>query len=146
MNQKIYRRRRARQLALKMLFPYEFQVQKPINKEEAIYKDQTHLSDDVLSYAQSLVKGVLSHQATIDQMISAHTTSWTLERMVSVDKVILRIGTYEIKYLRIDPSVVINETIEIAKEYSTLDSSRFINGVLDSIQKEIIQQKDYALK
>ena len=94
-------------------------------------------SPDVLDYAQKLVKGVTNQKSHIDDLIAQHTIGWSLDRMVSVDKVILRIGTYEIKYMDIDPAVVINETIEIAKKYSTLDSSRFINGILDSIQKAI---------
>ena len=136
MGQKIYQRRKSRQMALQMLFPYEFQV--PSQAEKLSYKAQSDLSVEGFNYAQNLVKGVISYQEEIDQIISKHTTSWTLERMVSVDKIILRIGIYEMKYLHIDPLVIINETIEIAKEYSTLDSGRFINGVLDSIHKEIL--------
>ena len=140
-------RRQARELALQILFPYEFQIS---NEEQtnissafdlspSIFINQGHLSPDVIEYAKTLVEGIRSHEAQIDKLISIHTTSWSLERMVSVDKIILRIGTYEIKYLHTDPSIVINETIEVAKKYSTLDSGCFINGVLDSIQRDTLQ-------
>lgn len=133
-------RRQARELALQMLFPYEFQTDHQVISSLSFplsnFIDQSYLSPDIVDYAQKLVKGITLYQAQIDKLISIHTTSWSLERMVSVDKIILRIGTYEIKYLHTDPSIVINETIEVAKKYSTLDSGCFINGVLDSIQRD----------
>lgn len=151
-------RRQARELALQILFPIEFQHSEDLIKDPQIDQDtfetrsyqlvknqyiqvdkrnlSSQLSSPVLSYAKKLVFGICRQQADIDQIIARHTTSWRLDRMVSVDRLILRIGTYEIKYLNIDPAVVINETLEIAKKYSTLDSSRFINGVLDSILKK----------
>lgn len=151
-------RRQARELALQMLFPSEFQHPEDLMEDSQTNQDafearsyqlvknqyiqvdkknlSSQLSSPVLSYAQKLVFGICRQQADIDQIIARNTTSWRLDRMVSVDRLILRIGTYEIKYLNIDPAVVINETLEIAKKYSTLDSSRFINGVLDSILKK----------
>ena len=140
-------RRQARELALQILFPYEFQIsgQEQTNLGSAfdlspsIFINQGDIHPDVLEYAKTLVEGIRSHEAQIDKLISIHTTSWSLDRMVSVDKIILRIGTYEIKYLHTDPSIVINETIEVAKKYSTLDSGCFINGVLDSIQRDTLQ-------
>ena len=139
-------RRQARELALQILFPYEFQnssqqtnTGSAFDLSPSIFINQGYLSPDVIEYAKTLVEGIRSHEAQIDKLISIHTTSWSLERMVSVDKIILRIGTYEIKYLHTDPSIVINETIEVAKKYSTLDSGCFINGVLDSIQRDTLQ-------
>lgn len=130
-------RRQARELALQTLFSDEFHIQKEPQNQLAVEEGicQKDYPPDVLNYAQKLVTGITDQKPHIDDLIAQHTIGWSLERIVSVDKVILRIGTYEIKYLDIDPAVVINETIEIAKKYSTLDSSRFINGVLDSIQK-----------
>ena len=144
-------RRQARELALQILFPYEFQAsgQEQTNINSAVnsafdlspsmFINKGDLPSDVIEYAKTLVEGIRSHEAQIDKLISIHTTSWSLDRMVSVDKIILRIGTYEIKYLHTDPSIVINETIEVAKKYSTLDSGCFINGVLDSIQRDTLQ-------
>ena len=136
-------RRQARELALKQLFSSEFQTQLP---DSHSVLDMSNIAPDVLDYAQKLVAGIRTQQAEIDRLIASHTTGWSLERMVSVDKVILRIGVYEMKYLHIDPLVAINESIEIAKKYSTLDSSRFINGILDSIQKTNIYPIDSTLK
>ncbi len=140
-------RRQARELALQILFPYEFQVPgqgqanigSAFDLSPSIFINRGDLPPDVIEYAKILVNGIRSHEAQIDKLISIHTTSWSLDRMVSVDKIILRIGTYEIKYLHTDPSIVINETIEVAKKYSTLDSGCFINGVLDSIQRDTLQ-------
>ena len=140
-------RRQARELALQILFPYEFQVPcqgqanigSAFDLSPSMFINQGDLPPDVIGYAKILVNGIRSHEAQIDKLISIHTTSWSLDRMVSVDKIILRIGTYEIKYLHTDPSIVINETIEVAKKYSTLDSGCFINGVLDSIQRDTLQ-------
>ena len=140
-------RRQARELALQILFPYEFQtsdqdqtiIESAFDLSPSIFIHQGALPSEVIKYAKTLVEGIRTHEAQIDKLISIHTTSWSLDRMVSVDKIILRIGTYEIKYLHTDPSIVINETIEVAKKYSTLDSGCFINGVLDSIQRDTLQ-------
>ena len=85
-------------------------------------------------YAESLVRGVVEHQARIDTLLAEHSDGWTLDRMPAVDRAILRIAVYELLYVdEIDDPVAINEAVELAKTLSTDDSPRFVNGVLGQI-------------
>ena len=88
-------------------------------------------------FAAELVEGTTAHLETIDTVLQDTSKNWKLHRMPVVDLSILRCATYEILYLDdIDPATSINEAIEIAKSYSTPDSPKFINGVLDNIRKK----------
>lgn len=88
-------------------------------------------------FALELVEGTTAHLEAIDTVLQNTSKNWKLHRMPVVDLSILRCATYEILYLDdIDPATSINEAIEIAKSYSTPDSPKFINGILDNIQKK----------
>ncbi len=86
------------------------------------------------AYARDILDGVIEHQSAIDAAIVRHAHGWTLERMPAVDRAIVRMGTWEIRYNdEVDSAVAISEAVELAKEFSTDDSARFVNGVLDAI-------------
>lgn len=86
------------------------------------------------AYARDILDGVIEHQSAIDAAIVHHAHGWTLERMPAVDRAIVRMGTWEIRYNdEVDSAVAISEAVELAKEFSTEDSARFVNGVLDAI-------------
>jgi N utilization substance protein B len=81
-----------------------------------------------------LAQGVEQHRADLDQAISAHSKGWTMARMPALDRTILRIGAFELRHRPDVPvAVVLNEAIELAKRFSTDDSSRFVNGVLAAL-------------
>ena len=87
-------------------------------------------------YAREIVDGVIEHADDIDALIIANAHGWTLQRMPAVDRALLRMGTWEIRWNdEVDAAVAINEAVELAKELSTDDSARFVNGVLDAIHK-----------
>lgn len=88
-------------------------------------------------YAVRLVEGTIRSRAEIDLAIQKVSTHWRLERMARVDRNLLRLGTYELTALaaEVPRKVVINEAVEIAKRYGTAESSAFINGILDRVQK-----------
>ncbi len=93
-------------------------------------------SEKLRPFAVELVEGTTSHLEVIDELLQNTSKNWKLHRMPIVDLSILRCAAYEILYISdIDAATSINEAIEIAKVYSTPDSSKFINGVLDNIQK-----------
>ena len=93
-------------------------------------------SEKLRPFAVELVEGTTSHLEVIDELLQNTSKNWKLHRMPIVDLSILRCAAYEILYISdIDAATSINEAIEIAKMYSTPDSSKFINGVLDNIQK-----------
>ena len=131
------RRRKARELALQLL--YQLDVQGEDNP-------QPHLDDfwlrhtvdrEARDFAESLVRGTKSHVAEIDELIARYAENWELDRMAVVDRNILRQAIYELRWASgVPPKVAINEALEVAKKFSTHESSRFINGILDRIHKE----------
>ncbi len=137
-------RRRARVLAMQALFGWEMQkADGRIHDPEDLYSfpwlDEEHrlrYDDDVLDFGRYLVAGTLEHTREIDDEINRHLEHWDIQRLAKVDLAILRISVYGLLYqLDIPPSIIINEAVEIAKEYSGADSFRFVNGVLDGVRK-----------
>jgi N utilization substance protein B len=87
-----------------------------------------------------LIDGVKEHQARIDAMISQVAENWRLDRMAAIDRNILRLGAYEMLFRpEVPAKVAINEALELAKRYSTAQSSRFVNGILDRVLQYQIQ-------
>ncbi|HTT86465.1 MAG TPA: transcription antitermination factor NusB [Acidimicrobiales bacterium] len=89
-------------------------------------------------FAVGLVEGVVAHEARIDELIARASVGWDLARMPVLDRSILRLATYELLAERDVPvAVVIDEAVELAKEYSTEDSGRFVNGVLSTVARQV---------
>ena len=85
-------------------------------------------------FTEGLIAGVKEHQAQIDAMISEVAENWRLDRMAAIDRNILRLGAYEMLFCpEVPAKVAINEALELAKRYSTAQSSRFVNGILDRV-------------
>lgn len=104
--------------------------------EEALSLFRKNFSpeEDLLSFFETLVNGVIAHQAEIDRIISTNSKNWKLSRMPSVDRNTMRIAVYELLYCQDIPAKVsINEAIDIGKKYGAPDSGAFINGILDTI-------------
>ncbi len=90
------------------------------------------------SFVQALVYTSLNHRSEADELIREHARNWSLERIAALDLVILRIGIAEILYFaEIPTKVTINEWVDIAKRFSTENSGRFINGLLDSVVRDL---------
>ncbi|EOD65849.1 MULTISPECIES: transcription antitermination factor NusB [Amycolatopsis] len=90
--------------------------------------------DPIADYTISLVEGVTGRKARIDELLAEHAQGWTLERMPKVDLAVLRVGVYELLWAEDVPDpVAIDEAVGLAKELSTDDSPRFVNGVLGRI-------------
>jgi N utilization substance protein B len=132
------RRRKAREVSLQFLYQLDLQGEDdPVPHEQEFWARHA-LSGDARTFAETLVRGTKANQAKIDQMLGQYTENWELDRMAVVDRNILRVAVYEMLWTAEVPAkVVINEAIEIAKKFGTKESSRFINGVLDRIHKEL---------
>ena len=93
---------------------------------------------DVFNFCQELVTGTEKNLPQIDKMVASYAKNWTLARMSAVDRAILRMATYEMIFSpqKTPVAAVIDEAIELAKKYSTENSSKFINGLLDQLKKE----------
>lgn len=130
-------RRRARQRALQILFLWDAR-RLPVEDVIGAYYDTLYSEEKIQrdEFVVSLVRGAAEHVAELDAQIARHAEHWRMERMPAVDRNILRLATYEIIYdAEIPKSVAINEAIEIVKKFSTDDSGRFVNGILDKLNK-----------
>jgi N utilization substance protein B len=88
-------------------------------------------------FARQLVEGVTEHLEELDALIGAHAEEWTVPRMASVDRTILRVACFELRYREdVPPGAAIDEAVEAAKRLSTEDSGRFVNGILGQIARE----------
>lgn len=124
-------RHEARERALGLL--YESEV-KEVSVDELL--GSLPLRPD--SYAEAAVRGVDEGRTSIDQLIESRATDWKLDRMPSVDRAILRLAVWELRSRADVPTaVIIDEAVELAKEYSTERSASFVNGVLDAIATDI---------
>ena len=136
---KVTGRRQAREWAVQFLFQTEFN---PDDLERALtdfWNDEEKKPvDRDRTYVNEVVRGVIEKQREIDRTISKYTQNWDVDRLGVLDRIVLRVATYEMLFRGdIPPVVSINEAVEIAKAYSGKDSGRFVNGVLDRIQKEL---------
>jgi len=92
--------------------------------------------------ADQMVDAILAKKQSIDQRLAAVVENFAPERIDPVDRAILRLGTYELLHAETPPRVVMNECIELAKRFGTTDSRRFVNGVLDKIAKQAVEQSE----
>ncbi len=128
------RRTRGREIALQVLYQME---QNPGQNPDEIARfiDRRLRDPNLDAFASALVAGVREHQARIDAVIQDVAENWRLDRMAAIDRNILRLGAFEILLCPDVPmKVAINEALELAKRYSTAQSSRFVNGILDRLQ------------
>ncbi len=132
-------RRRAREVALKVLFQVDLVNADPFTVFDYLLAENP-LSDEMAAFSRSLIKGTLEHQTEIDDYIKRCSVEWNLSRMAGVDRNILRMGIYEILYQKTPINVAINEAIELARTYSHEDAPRFINGILGRIAREISEE------
>ena len=91
-------------------------------------------------FAEPLIRGTLEHRDEIDALIKKHAKNWELHRIAAVDRNILRLAIYEMLHREdIPPVVSINEAVDIAKKFSTQDSGKFVNGILDKVKGELMR-------
>ena len=127
------KRRRARELAIQVLFHLEFVSQDPSEEFDRVC-EHFGFSPSLKPFSKQLVLGVSEHRKLIDRLIRKSSKNWRLERMSHVDRNILRLGVYELLYQKDIPhKVTIDEAVELGKKYGTEESGSFINGILDNI-------------
>ncbi|MCC3274871.1 MULTISPECIES: transcription antitermination factor NusB [unclassified Arthrobacter] len=126
-------RSKARTRALEVLFEAE---QRSVSAFDAIRARREQTDQTINPYTMDLVEGVVAMQEQIDEFLSTYSQGWTLERMPSVDRIILRLGAWELLYNdEIPDKVAISEAVELAKTLSTDESPAFINGLLGRLQE-----------
>jgi transcription antitermination protein NusB len=134
-------RHRAREAALQMLYQWEVGRVSMLEVRQTFWAqaETDHaLPDDLRAFATSLADGVATHVEQIDPTIATAAEHWRLERMNVMDRLILRLASYEFLYTPETPSkVIINEALELARTFSGDESVRFINGILDGIRRTL---------
>lgn len=132
---KLTARRQSREIALQLLFQTEFAPQ--ISYQTLMEVFEQSLETEVSEYADQLVRGVQEHKSAIDSKIQSASAHWKVERMATIDRNILRVAVYEMKFAKdlVKENIAINEAIEIAKKYGTTESANFVNGLLDQVSK-----------
>jgi len=130
-------RRQARECALQSLYYADSADLTPAVTTAYMAQFKGELGECFL-FCEDLVNGTVSNLVAIDKLVSAYAKNWTLSRMSAVDRSILRLATYEIVFSADKAPIpaIIDEAIELAKKFSTENSSKFINGLLDQLKKE----------
>jgi len=132
----------ARSIVLQSLFELDFRDFPQIEGEEILLRDAAEFANDVvdLNFIRTLLNGVLKKQSEIDLVITKAAPDWPLDKISTIDRNILRIGLYELLFAdskEVPAKVAINEAIELSKNYGGEKSSKFVNGVLGSVYKEL---------
>lgn len=135
-------RRKSRELSLQTLYAAEANESTDIEAIFGNIREGLELSGEALEYALELAKKTGEKRDEIDEQLRQHTDNWDLRRMAAIDRNILRMAIAELKFFSDVPfKVVIDEAVEIAKIYGSDESGKFVNGILDSVYKEILKTK-----
>lgn len=131
-------RRTGRERALQALYQLEMSPGTPAEALASAWSSEgeapSRPDPEAQRFAQELVTGVVQHRAEIDRLIEEHSHNWRLDRMSRIDRNVLRLGIFELKYRPdIPKKVSLNEAVELGKNFGTEESSAFVNGLLDRI-------------
>src|ERR1700747_2270972 len=131
-------RRKSRELALQMLYQADLGKQPIEDVRKTFWKGRGEVTPEVKGFTEDLFRVAQDRAPEIDKLIEDHAENWRMDRMAAVDRNILRAAVAELLGFPTTPrAVVINEAIEIARKFSAPESLHFINGVLDSIAKQV---------
>lgn len=134
-------RRRAREAALQMLYQWEVGRTSPGDSILSYWpaqEDPEALSEEHREFANALVRGTTRRVDEIDSLIAQRAQNWRVERMAVLDRLVLRLATYELlAEPSTPPKVVINEALELTRQYSGDEAVGFVNGVLDGVRKQL---------
>jgi N utilization substance protein B len=129
-------RRKSREFALQMLFEWDMAHQKPARIMQNFWK-LARAAESTRKFADQLFEGAVTEATSSDKLVEKLSENWRLDRLATVDRNILRLAIYELRFGTAPPKVVINEALELAKKFSSADSPAFLNGVLDAAFKKL---------
>lgn len=125
-------RSRAREVAFQILYRDDLNPQDNAAEADAMIRRRLD-SDELVAFARELVAGVRRHRGQIDALIEQAAANWSLGRMASTDRNVIRLGAYEILHADTPDRVAIDEAVELAKRFGSTQSAQFVNGVLDCL-------------
>lgn len=138
-------RRHAREWAVQFLFQRDFNAA-DLDCALADFWSEKQANPKLRQFTEDLIRGVMDHLADLDAKIRAYAEHWDVKRMNAVDRNVIRLALYEMLYRPdIPPIVSINEAVEIAKAFSSLESGRFVNGILDRARKDLSRSSREAV-
>jgi N utilization substance protein B len=135
-------RHRARRQALQLLFQWDYR-RTPLDEIVRDYYGSLLVNEETLAkprpdeFAERLFRGVVADVDGVDAQISKHAEHWRITRMPGVDRNVLRLAVYEMMKTDTPPAVVIDEALELARQFSGEESVHFVNGVLDAVRREL---------
>ena len=142
---KFSKRRIVREKVLQILYAYELNQEFHSTTKDEVLQDLDDENDR--NFAEDLINRIIINKNNLDEKIKARVANWEITRIALLDKVLLRMGICELIYFpEIPPKVSINETIEIAKSFSTSSSGKFINGIMDAILSELKEKGELNKK
>jgi transcription antitermination protein NusB len=134
-------------VALQTLYEYEFRISaedKSASVDDILNRNLGRYDQEIedTDFVEKLVQGVLDHQDELDDKIRPLAPEWPLEQIARIDRNVLRVGLYELLYLaaQVPPKVAINEAVELAKAFGSDNSSKFINGVLGTAYRTLVEE------
>ncbi|HKD00915.1 MAG TPA: transcription antitermination factor NusB [Terriglobales bacterium] len=140
-------RRKSRELALQMLFQADMGRQNAEDVRRTFWSERNAVGAEVRGFAEDLFRVASDRTSEIDELIERHAENWRMGRMAAVDRNILRAAVAELLAFPHTPrAVVINEALEVARKFSSPESVQFINGVLDSVGRDLEKPRDRAAK
>jgi len=132
------KRRKSRELALQMLFQSDLGKQNEDHVRKTFWAERSTVDEDTRGFADDLFRVARDRVSEIDGLIQKHAEHWRMDRMPAVDRNLLRLGVAEfLGFPKTPRAIIINEALDIAHRYSSPESIQFINGVLDSVGKEL---------
>jgi N utilization substance protein B len=135
---KVGKRRKSRELALQMLFQSDMGKQSEEQVRKTFWNERSNVDDSTRGFTDDLFRVACDRSKEIDDLIQKHVENWRMDRMSAVDRNLLRLGVAEFLGFPTTPrAIIINEALDIAHRYSSPESIQFINGVLDSVGKEL---------
>lgn len=129
-------RHKSREFALQMLFEWDMTRQAPARVEKLFWKS-ARAADSTRKFANQLFEGTVAEAASIDPLVEKLAENWRLDRLAAVDRSILRLAIYELRFGTAPPKVVIDEALELAKKFSSAEAPAFLNGILDAAFKSL---------
>ncbi|MBI2442202.1 MAG: transcription antitermination factor NusB [Lentisphaerae bacterium] len=131
-------RRFGREWAVQFLFQHDFNAGNDLNQALEEFWTLQNVALASRPFANELIRGVLAHLPELDKRIQAYSEHWELKRLNAVDRNVMRVALFEMLYRSdIPPVVSINEAVDIAKRFSSNESGRFVNGILDRAHKDL---------
>ena len=139
-------KRQSRIITLQIIYAHEFEGSDLNDTCEFMLDEGNPPIENVIKYGKQLSNLIFQHAIDVDELIKNRSKNWDFDRITLIDKLILRMALVEMIYVdEVPPKVSIAEGVEIAKQFSTEDSSSFINGILDAVYNEIVKKKENAV-